>query len=100
MQSHVLISYTLFLYQGSKIEHKEELIISVHSLKKRNKDLTLFRMGFLGAAHECGGEGGQKAPPLPKICHTYPTMMKLSTIILYLKKIKKYESRDTLFESC
>lgn len=31
----------------------------------------------------------QKAP-LSKISHTYPTMMKLSTDILYLKKIQKY----------
>ena len=37
--------------------------------------LTLFRMGFFGAAHGYGG-GGKKAP-LPKICHTYPTIMKL-----------------------
>ena len=28
---------------------------------------------------------------LPKICHTYPTMMKLATVIPYLKMQKKYE---------
>ena len=27
---------------------------------------------------------------LPKICHTYPAMMKLGTVIPYLKKILKY----------
>ena len=32
------------------------------------------QMGLLGAA--LGWGGGQKGP-LPKICHTYPTMMKL-----------------------
>ena len=31
---------------------------------------------------------GQKVP-LPKICHTYPPMMKLCTVIPYLKSIKK-----------
>ena len=32
----------------------------------------------------------------PKICHTYLTMMKLGTVIPYLKKIQKiYKSRDT-----
>ena len=42
-----------------------------------------------------GGKGVKK-PPLPKICHTCPTIMKLSTVIPYLKKIQKiYESRDT-----
>ena len=52
-------------------------------------------MGIFGAAHWLGR--GQKAPPLlPKICHIYPTMMKLGTLIAYLKKIQKlYESRDT-----
>ena len=45
--------------------------------------------------------GGQKGPHLPKICQTYPTMMKLGTFIPYLKKTQKiYESRDTLVEFC
>ena len=47
-----------------------------------------------------GGEG-QKDPPFPKICHTYPTMMKLGTVKSYLKKIQKiYQSRDTSYEFC
>ena len=29
---------------------------------------------------------GSKSP-LPKICHTYPTMMKLGTVTPYLKKM-------------
>ena len=49
--------------------------------------LTLFRMGFFGAAH---GWRGPKRPPLPKICPTYPAMMKLGTVISYPKKIQKY----------
>ena len=41
------------------------------------------------------GGTGQKGP-LPIICHTYPTIMKLGTAIPYLKNIQKlYESRDT-----
>ena len=44
--------------------------------------------------------GGKKAP-LPKICHTYPTMIKLTTLIPYLKKIQKiYKSCDTPLEFC
>ena len=31
--------------------------------------------------------GGQKGPPLPKICLTHATMMKLGTVIPYPKKI-------------
>ena len=38
--------------------------------------------------------------PLLKIRHTYPTMMKLGTIILYLKIQKMYKSRDTSLEFC
>ena len=57
-------------------------------------------MGIFGAAHGWRGGGGKKAP-LPKICHTYPTRMKLGTVIPYLKKIQKiYESRDTPPEFC
>ena len=64
-----------------------------------NCTLTLFRMGFFGAAH--GWEGGLFAPPLPKIRHTYPTMIKLGTVIPYLTKIQKmYKSRDTFLEFC
>ena len=56
--------------------------------------LTLFRMGCFGAAHRWSGF-------LPKICQTYPAMMKLGPVIPYLKKIQKiYESCDTSRESC
>ena len=44
------------------------------------------------------GGGGKKAP-VPKIYHRYPAMMKLGTVIPYLKKIKKiYESRARALE--
>ena len=57
-------------------------------------------MDIFGAAHGWGGEGGKKVP-LPKICHSYPTMMKRGTVIPYLKKIQEiYESRDTPPEFC
>ena len=54
-------------------------------------------MNFFGAAH---GWRGKKAP-LPNICHAYPIMMKLGTVIPYLRKIQKIEkSRDTPLEFC
>ena len=31
-------------------------------------------------------DAGAKRYSLPKICHTYPTMMKLGTVIPYLKE--------------
>ena len=61
--------------------------------------LTLFRMGFFGAAH--GWEGGFFGPPFPKIRFTYPTVMKLGTVIPYLRKIQKmYKSRDKSLKFC
>ena len=47
-------------------------------------------MGLFGAAHVWGGGGGvggAEATPPSKICHTYPTMMKLGVVIRYLKGI-------------
>ena len=49
--------------------------------------LTQFKMGLLAAALRWGGRG-QKGP-LSKNCHAYSTMMKLGTVIPYLKKIQK-----------
>ena len=46
-------------------------------------------------------EGAPKEATLHKICHTYPTMMKLGTVIPYLKKMQEiYESRDAPLEFC
>ena len=43
----------------------------------------------------CSQMGGNRAP-LPKICHLYPTIMKLGAVIPYQKKIQNiYKSRDT-----
>ena len=49
-------------------------------------------MGLYGAAHGWremggGGGGGAKKLPLPKMSQTYLAMMKLDTVIPYLKKI-------------
>ena len=50
----------------------------------------------------CSRMGAEaRKPTLPKICHTYSTMIKLGTVIPYLKKIPKiYESRDITLEFC
>ena len=65
------------------------------SSKAFSVSLTLFRISLFRAAHGWvggGGVGSSKSTPspFPKICHTYPTMMKLGTVIVYLKKIQKY----------
>ena len=44
---------------------------------------------------------GAKKAPLPKICHTYPTVMKPRTVLPYVKNIQKiYEPRDTPCHFC
>ena len=54
-------------------------------------------MGLFGAAH---GWRGEKAGS-PNTHHAYPTMLKLATIIPYLKKIQKiYKERDTPIDFC
>ena len=46
------------------------------------------------------GRGGAKRLALPKICHTYPTMMKLGTVIPYPKKIQTiYQTRENTLSS-
>ena len=47
-----------------------------------------------GPFQGCSRIGGKKAP-LPKICQAYPTIMKLGTVIPYLKKIQKYMNHLT-----
>ena len=54
-----------------------------------------------GLFRGCSRMGGAFWPPLPKIHHTYPIMMKLGTVIPYQRKIQKmYKSRDTSLEFC
>ena len=54
-----------------------------------------------GPFWDCLGWWSTKRPSLPKTCHTYPTIMKLATVIPYLKKIQTiYESSDTPLEFC
>ena len=75
---------------------------SIH--KQLTRKLILFRWAFSGLLTDVCGGGGvvRKAPPpLPKICHIYPTMMKLGTVIPYLTNIKKiYEPPNTPPEFC
>ena len=44
-------------------------------------------MDLFGAVQGLGEE--RKCPTLPKTCHTYPTMIKLSKLIPYLKQTHK-----------
>ena len=46
-------------------------------------------MKLFGTTRGMEGGGGAKRALPPNICHTYPTVMKLGTVILYLKKTKK-----------
>ena len=55
-------------------------------------------MGLFGAA--LGWKVGAKRT-LPKICHIYPSMIKLGKVISHLKKIQEiYKSPDISTEFC
>ena len=54
----------------------------VKNNKRKNLILILFEMGIFGAVNRWGW-----GDLLPKICSTYPAIMKLGTVIPYLKKI-------------
>ena len=77
-----------------------------HKLSSINTSLTLLiqhRSFRTCLRMEGGGGQGGKNAPIPMICHIYPTMMKLGTLILYVKKIRKiykYKSRDTALKFC
>ena len=61
--------------------------------------LTLFRTSFFRLLTD--GEGAKKTPHLPKICHTYPTMMKLGgNYTLPKEETKNYDPHDTPLEFC
>ena len=56
-------------------------------------------MVFSGLLTDGVGRGAKNpSPPLPKICRTYPAIMKLGTVIPYLREDPKDESRDMHFE--
>ena len=46
-------------------------------------------MDVFRAVLESEKGGGGKKVPLPKICDTYPTVMKLVTTVSYLERIQK-----------
>lgn len=61
-------------------------------------DTPLLRMGVFRAAH---GIRSKKPPTLPKIFHSHPTVIKIGTVIPYLKRIQEiYKSRDRPLDFC
>ena len=63
--------------------------------------LTLFRKGIFEAAYEYGGGGGGGKTKSSILCQRYPIMIKLATVIPYLKKIQKaYGSRKRPPDFC
>ena len=78
-------------------QEEENITKDISSLFKLRKKLNYTAINPIqdGSFWGCsrmgvGGWGGeQKVPPLPKICHTYPIMMKLDILIPYLTKNQK-----------
>ena len=75
--------------------------ISLGENTVKNLKLNPFQDGHFRDCSRMSVGGGSKRSPLPKICHTYTTIMKLGAIMCYLKNIRKtYESRDRTPEVC
>ena len=60
------------------VQLSENIVVFVRRLTLQYSGWT-----FLGLLTD----GVTKKAPLPRICHTYPAMMKLDTVIPYLKRI-------------
>ena len=70
--------------------------LSHHDIQNKNLAFNSIQDGLFGG---CSRIGGEKSP-LPKLCHIYPTMIKLDTVIPYLRKIKKIYEHVTQPLSC
>ena len=62
--------------------------------------LAALKMDLIWAAHECvlGGRGAKEVF-ISKICHRYPTIMKLGTAVLTYRRSKKYITHVTWYLS-
>ena len=59
--------------------------------QKKEYKGSIFSFSYAFSRSNSYADGGGRKTPLPKICHTYPTKMKLGTVIPYLKKIQKHK---------
>ena len=86
----------------------DSLSLSIKNLQKSKTKIQIFVLKLLnpiqvGPFQGCSTMGGEepKRPPPLKICHIHPTIMKLDTVIHFLKKIqKRYKSFDTPLTFC
>ena len=67
-------SYDVFVKLYKSAKYGEKVLI------------VLVNLTLLGIFWGCSRMGG--GSPLPKTCHTYPTKIKLSTVIPYLRRLK------------
>ena len=56
------------------------LLVMLNNSGHRNITVNTIQNGPFRDCSEMG-EGASKKTPLPETCHTYPTMMKLSTVL-------------------
>ena len=84
---------------GARSIPRDAFLVKVKNQEKQNK--ITFNPIQDGLSWGCSQMGVGKKAALLKICHTYPTMMKIGTVISYLIKIQKIcESCNTALEFC
>ena len=84
--------YLVIAFLWLKIGVFQETLVRVYCILNFNPILD-------GSFRSFSRMRGSKRLPLSKICRAYPTLMKLGTVIPYLKKIHKiHKLRDTPLE--
>ena len=93
-----LIFLILFHYWAAFMVYRQNRINNTTSNSLTNIfSVNHIEDGSFQAAHG----SGCKSAHLHKICHTYPTMIKLSMVIPYLTKVQHiYKSRGTHIKFC
>ena len=98
MTSLISFFLILFHYWAAFVAYQQNRVNNTTSISLTNIfSINHILDGSFGAAPE----SWCKNTHLHKICHIYPTMIKLSTVIPYLTKIQSiYKLRDTPIKFC
>ena len=95
--------FSMSIKNGKKFEKNNKTIAldilyvpyNIKEIRNAYKSKYNFNPIYDGLFRDCSRMGRGQKDPVSKICHTYSTMMKLTTVTPYLKKTPKiYKSCD------
>ena len=94
MRSLISFFLILFHYWAAFVVYQQNWVNNTTSTWNSLTNIFSINHIQVGSFQDCSRIELQKCPR-PKICHTYPTMMKLSKVIPYLRKFKTYINHVT-----